>query len=99
MKKAQKAKPAPVRAGEPILTYESYHQVTMLILNGDVPDFCPGLLAATLLLELEKDRGAMDQATYMAILRVAACLQKQVFDEYNSDRLAREVIKKARCRW
>lgn len=97
MRKQQRGKPAPETAGESMPSYESYHQLTMLILKRDVPDFRPGLLAATLLLELERVGDVIDDAARMSILRVAACLQKQVFDEYNSDRLAREVIRKAKA--
>jgi hypothetical protein len=98
MKKGQRARPAPRPAAEVMPSYESYHQVSLLILKGDVPEFEPGLLASTLLLALERSGDPMGDAARAAILRVAACLQKRLIDEHNSDLQARATIKKARAR-
>ena len=98
MTKGRRAKPAPHPVAEVMPSYESYHQVSLLILKGDVPEFEPGLLASTLLLALERVGDTMGDATHAAILSVAACLQKRVIDEHNSDRQARAVIKKARLK-
>ena len=100
MKKGQGAKPAPHPAAEApqeMPSYESYHQVTMLIIRGDMPEFEPGVLGKTLLLALEKGGDTMDEATQATILRVAACLQKRVIDEHNSDLQARTIIKKVKA--
>jgi hypothetical protein len=101
MKKGQGAKPVPrpaAKVPQEVPSYESYHQVTMLIIRGDVPEFESGVLASTLLLALEKGGDSMDDATHAAILRVAACLQKRLIDEHQSDMQARAIIKKARAR-
>ena len=95
-KKLKRPTPEASRTGVPMPSYESYHQVTMLIINQDIPEFEPGTLAATLLLELEKASQAVPEAAYMAIIRVAACLQKRHSDEVSSEIEARKVIKKAR---
>jgi hypothetical protein len=97
-RKAKRAAPAESRAGQLMPSYESYHQITMLIIRGDVPEFEPGPLAKTLLLALEMGGDTMDDATHADILRVAACLQRRVIDEHNSDMQARAIIKKARAK-
>lgn len=99
MMKGYRPKPAPrpaAKAPQEMPSYASYHQVNMLIIRGDVPDFEPGPLAKTLLLALERGGDIMDDVTHAEILRVAACLQKRVIDEHHSDMQARAIVKKAR---
>lgn len=96
-KKLKRPTPEASRTGVPMPSYESYHQVTMLIINRDIPEFEPGALAATLLLELEKGGHALPEATYMAVMRVAACLKKRHSDEVSSEIEAHKVIRKARA--
>lgn len=95
-RKMKRTAPEASLTGQPMPSYESYHQVIMLIINRDIPAFDPGALSATLLLELEKEGEALSDTAYMAFMRVAACLKKQQADEVTSDHQAREAIKKAR---
>lgn len=95
-RKTKRAAPGGSRAAQPMPSYESYQEVVMLIINGDIPAFEPGALAATLLLEMEREGHALSDTAHAAIMRVAACLKKQHADEVTGDRLAHEVIRKAR---
>ena len=96
-RKTKRTAPEASRTGQPMPSYESYHQVLMLIINGDIPAFEPGAFAAALLLEMEKEGEALSDAAYLAIMRIAACLKKQQVDEMTSDLQAREVVRKARA--
>jgi hypothetical protein len=94
--KTKGAGPAESPTGQPMPSYESYQEVVMLIINGDIPAFEPGALAATLLLEMEREGHVLSDTAHAAIMRVAACLKKQHADEVTGDRLAREVIRRAK---
>ena len=91
----KRAKPQRSYAGRAVPSSESFQQVIRLHLAGDVPAFEPGPLSHTLLLELEKAGRALSDEAYLAILRVAAALKKQHFEETVSDLQAREVVRKA----
>ncbi len=95
-RKIKRTAPEASLTGQPMPSHQSYHQVVMLIINRDIPAFDAGALCATLLLELEKEGKALSDDTYLAIMRVAACLKKQQADEVTSDLQAREVIRQAR---
>lgn len=98
-KRGTKAAASPAaEAQQGVPSYESYHQVTMLIIRGDVPEFAPGALASTLLLALERAGDTLDSLTHADILSVAACLQQRLIDEHNSDMQARAIVKKVRAR-
>jgi hypothetical protein len=84
-------------AAQPVPSFESYLSVAVLILSQEVPEFDPAALASSLLIALEKGGDTMPAAAYKAILGVAACLHKELLVDYHSDRLAQEVIKKARA--
>jgi hypothetical protein len=95
MKKMKRAKPEPSLTGVPMPSYESFRQVTMLIVKDDIPAFDLLLLSHALLMAIEKCDRAMPDVAYAEILRVAACLRKQHCDEVLSEGLAREAIRKA----
>lgn len=95
MNKAKRPKPAASLTGESMPSCESYHQVNMLIINQDIPEFDTGVLAGTLLLAIERAGRSLHDPEYMAILRVAACLKKHQSDEVTSGIQAREAVRKA----
>jgi hypothetical protein len=91
----KRAKPQSRLTGKKIPSHKSFQQVLQLQLANDVPRFEPGPLAHTLLLELEKAGKALSDKSYLTILRVAASLKRQHYEETASELETREVVRKA----